>query len=133
MPDRPPAPPIRLWATYQVLAHPMTAMPGWFRRYGDPMLVPTINADVVMTAKPELVKQILGAPGSVYDTVAANATAALTGPRSLFQMRGEPHRRHRQLIMPSFHGSRLRAYPDGLQAITPEKIGSGAAPRTGGP
>lgn len=124
MPDRPPGPAIRLWATYQVLAHPLTSMPGWFRRYGDPMLVPTINGDVVMTAQPELVKQIFAAPGSTYGTFAAKGTAALTGPRSLFQLRGEPHRRHRQLIMPSFHGSRMRAYAAAMQEITRETIGS---------
>lgn len=124
MPDRPPGPAIRLWTTYQVLAHPLTSMPGWFRRYGDPVLLPTINGDVVMTAKPELVKQIFAAPGSVYGTFAAKGTAALTGPRSLFQLRGEPHRRHRQLIMPSFHGSRMRAYAADMQEITRDVIGS---------
>jgi cytochrome P450 family 110 len=126
MPDRPPGPRSRLWATYQVLAHPMTSMPGWFRRYGDPILVPTINGDVVMTARPELVKQIFAAPGSVYGTFAAKGTAALTGPRSLFQLRGEPHRRHRQLIMPSFHGTRMRAYATAMQAITRDVIGTAA-------
>jgi cytochrome P450 family 110 len=124
MPDRPPGPPVRLWATYQVLAHPMTAMPGWFRRYGDPMLVPTINGNVVMTAKPELVKQIFATPGSTYAPFAVKGTAALTGPRSLFQYRGEEHRRHRQLIMPSFHGSRMRAYAAVMQEITREVMGS---------
>lgn len=124
MPDRPPGPAIRLWSTYQVLAHPLTSMPGWFRRYGDPMLVPTINGNVVMTARPELVKQIFAAPGSTYGTFAAKGTAALTGPRSLFQLRGEPHRRHRQLIMPAFHGSRMRAYAAAMQEITRETMGS---------
>lgn len=126
MPDHPPGPRVRLWATYQVLAHPMTSMPGWFRRYGDPMLVPTINGNVVMTAKPELVKQIFATPGSAYDVFAVKGTAALTGPRSLFQYRGEEHRRHRQLIMPSFHGSRMRAYATAMQEITRDVIGSAA-------
>ena len=124
MPDLPPGPPIRLWNTYQVLAHPMTAMPDWFRRYGDPMLVRTINGNVVMTAQPELVKQIFAAPGSTYGTFAAKGTAVLTGPRSLFQFRGEPHRRHRQLLMPPFHGSRMRAYAAAMQEITRDVIGS---------
>jgi len=124
MPDRPPGPAIRLWATYQVLAHPMTSMPGWFQRYGDPVHIPTINGNVVLTAKPELVKQIFAAPGQTYGTWAAKGTATLTGPRSLFQLRGEPHKRHRQLIMPSFHGSRMRAYAAVMQQITRETIGT---------
>jgi cytochrome P450 family 110 len=124
MPHHPPGPRVRLWATYQVLAHPLTSMPGWFRRYGDPILVPTINGDVVMTARPELVKQIFATPGSAYDPFAVKGTAALTGPRSLFQFRGEEHRRHRQLIMPSFHGSRMRAYAAAMQETTREVMGA---------
>jgi cytochrome P450 family 110 len=123
MPDRPPGPAIRLWATYQILAHPMTSMTGWFRHHGDPILVPAINGDVVMTARPELVKQIFSAPGSTYAPFAVKGTASLTGMRSLFQFRGEEHRRHRQLIMPSFHGSRMRAYAHAMQEITRAVIG----------
>ncbi len=124
MSDRPPGPAIRLWATYQVLARPMTSMPGWFQRYGDPILVPTINGNVVMTARPELVKQIFAAPGSTYLPFAAKGITPLTGMRSVFQLHGEEHRRHRQLIMPSFHGSRMRAYARAMQAITREVLGS---------
>jgi cytochrome P450 len=126
MPDRPPGPAIRLWATYQILAHPMTSMPAWFRRYGDPMRVPAMNGNVVMTARPELVKQIFAAPGSTYGTFAVEATSMLTGKRSMFQARGEEHRRHRQLVMPSFHGSRMRAYAHAMQDITRAVIGSAA-------
>lgn len=124
MSARLPGPRMRLWTTYQVLAHPMTAMPKWLARYGDPMLVPTINGDVVMTARPELVKQIFATPGSTYAPFAVKGTAALTGPRSLFQLRGEEHRRHRQLIMPPFHGSRMRTYAATMQAITRDVLGS---------
>lgn len=126
MPDRPPGPAIRLWATYQVLARPMTSMPAWFQRYGDPMLVPTINGNVVMTARPELVKRIFAAPGSTYSPFAAQGIGALTGMRSVFQLRGDEHRRHRQLIMPSFHGSRMRAYASAMQTITRDVLGSAA-------
>lgn len=132
MPDRPPGPSIRLWSTYQVLAHPMTSMPRWFQRYGDPIQVPTINGNVVMTARPELVKQIFGTASPGYAPFAAEGIASLTGPRSVFQLRDVEHRRHRRLIMPSFHGARMRAYADAMQgttrAVLGAAVGRGAVP-----
>ncbi len=129
MSERPPGPSMRLWTTYQVLARPMTSMPGWFERYGDPVHLPTVNGNVVMTAQPDLVKAIFATPGSTYSPFASAGIAALTGPRSLFQFRGEEHRRHRRLVMPPFHGSRMRAYAEDMQAATrqvfDEAIGQG--------
>lgn len=130
MPDRPPGPSSRLWSTYQVLARPMTSMPRWLRRYGDPILVPTINGDVVMTARPELVKQIFGTASASYQPFATKGTAIFTGPRSVFQLRDVEHRRHRRLIMPSFHGARMRAYADAMQQTTRAVVGAAAGTGT---
>ncbi|MCA9706669.1 MAG: cytochrome P450, partial [Myxococcales bacterium] len=115
MPDRPPGPSLRLWSTFRFLRYPMTVIPEWFARYGDPLYVPAVNGDVVMTAQPALVKQIFSTPASSYGPFAAAGVAALTGPRSVFQLRDQEHRRHRRLIMPSFHGSRMRAYAADMQ------------------
>lgn len=129
MPDRPPGPSLRLWSTYRFITDPMTAIPRWFERYGDPVFIPAVNGDVVMTARPALIKQIFATPATSYGPFAAKGVAALTGPRSLFQMRAEEHRRHRRLIMPSFHGSRMRAYAADMQQATrrvfDEAIGRG--------
>ncbi|MCX4241687.1 cytochrome P450 [Paraliomyxa miuraensis] len=126
MPDRPRGPSIRLWSTYQVLAHPMSSLPRWFQRYGDPLLVPTINGNVVMTGRPELVKQIFASSAASYSPFAADGIAALTGPRSVFQLRDVEHRRHRRLIMPSFHGARMRAYAEAMRDTTRTVLGEAA-------
>ncbi|MEM7152316.1 MAG: cytochrome P450 [Myxococcota bacterium] len=128
MAARIPGPSLRLWSTYQVLAKPMTSMPRWFERYGDPFMVPVINGDVVMTARPELVKQIFGTNPKGYSPFAAEGMKALTGPRSLFQFRHTEHRRHRKLIMPSFHGSRMRAYAQAMQHIAHSVFDEAAGP-----
>ena len=110
MPTRPPGPSMRLWTTAQVIARPLQCMPRWLERYGDPVLLPTVNGDVVLTARPELVKRIFAQPAATYSPFAAQGITALTGPRSVFQIRDREHRRHRRLMMPPFHGSRMRAY-----------------------
>ncbi len=126
MAARIPGPSLRLWNTYQALAKPMTSMPRWFRRYGDPFMVPVINGNIVMTARPELVKQIFGGHRSGYSPFASDGVGALTGPRSLFQLRDQAHRRHRRLIMPPFHGSRMRAYAHDMQQTAREVFSEAA-------
>jgi len=111
---------MRLWTTYQVLARPMQSMPRWFQRYGDPVFLPVVNGDLVMTARPELIKQIFSQPASHYSPFAAKGIAALTGERSVFQLRDQEHRRHRRLMMPPFHGSRMRAYAQAMQQTARE-------------
>jgi cytochrome P450 len=42
----------------------------------------------------------------------------LLGPQSVIGLSGEPHRRMRQLLMPPFHGERMRSYGEVISAIT---------------
>ncbi|MCA9649631.1 MAG: cytochrome P450 [Myxococcales bacterium] len=126
MSPRPPGPSFRLWSTAQVITRPLECMPRWFERYGDPLFIPTVNGDVVMTARPELVKRIFAQPPSTYSPFGAQGTAAITGPRSVFQLRDREHRRHRRLLMPPFHGSRMRAYAEAMQHTAREVLGQAA-------
>lgn len=131
-PQRPPGPSSRLWSTFRFVARPLSTFQRWFEKYGDPVLIPAVNGNVVMTAQPALVKQIFATPAASYGPFAARGIAAVTGPRSLFQLRDQPHRRHRRLIMPSFHGSRMRAYAADMQQATrhafDDAVGRGAIP-----
>ncbi|MFN9959924.1 MAG: cytochrome P450, partial [bacterium] len=45
----------------------------------------------------------------------------LLGPQSVLGLSGEPHRRMRQLLMPPFHGERMRSYGEVIQAICREE------------
>lgn len=116
--QRPPGPSSRLWSTYLFVTRPLTTFSRWFEQYGDPFHLPAVNGNVVLTAQPRLIKKIFSTPPSAYGPFAAKGIAAVTGPRSVFQLRDKPHRRHRRLIMPSFHGSRMRAYAADMQHTT---------------
>jgi len=41
----------------------------------------------------------------------------LLGPQSVIGLSGNPHRRMRQLLMPPFHGERMRSYGEAISAI----------------
>ena len=97
---------------------PLTTYQQMFARYGDPCLFPALNGQIVMTADPEIAQEILTAPPEIYDPFAAGALHALLGDYSLLTLRGAEHRRQRKLIMPAFHGNRMRAYAQVIADVT---------------
>jgi cytochrome P450 family 110 len=105
-------------STYRLLAKPFEVFPAWKARYGDPFVVPAINASVVVTGRPELIKQIFAADPSTYACFGADALSPILGSRSMLVMSGEPHRRERKLLMPQFHGARMRAYAEMMREVT---------------
>ena len=72
---------------------------------------------VASTFDPEVVKQVFQAPA---DQLRAGEANALLGPvlgeRSVLLLDGHEHLRQRRLMLPSFHGQRMRAYELVMQA-----------------
>lgn len=102
----------KLLTTYRLLKKPGEYFPRWKARYGDPFLINAINGRIVLTGRPELIKEIFAADPSHYDPFGVDAIAPLLGSESLLLMKGEAHRAERKLLMPPFHGKRMRAYAD---------------------
>lgn len=109
---------------------PLDAPTDWYARYGDPFMIRAINGDVVMTAEPERIREIFAADPSLFDPFAAHAIAPLTGPASLLVLKGKPHRAERKLLMPPFHGARMRAYGEMMAEVAKRRF---AAAATGQP
>jgi cytochrome P450 len=80
------------------------------RRYGDPFTVPTLGGPLVYTADPEAVRQIFSADPDRFDVWTPEVLAPVVGDTSLLLVSGARHRRDRKLLMPPFHGARMRAY-----------------------
>ncbi len=100
----------KILTTYQLLAQPHRYFPLWRERYGDPFTVRAINGDVVITGRPDLIETIFRADHRIYAPFGVEAVGPLVGTGSVFTLEGEPHRRERKLMMPAFHGARMRAY-----------------------
>jgi hypothetical protein len=83
---------------------------GMQRRYGDAfsMRMPTFGQMVVVTT-PELVKQVYTAKPDVLHA-GKNPLGEILGPGSLFSMDEERHLRERRMLLPPFHGERMRSY-----------------------
>ena len=110
--------------TIKVAKHPYEAMHAARERYGDPFLLPMANGKVVVTAQPELIKQLLAnREADLFGPFAFEATKALIGTHSVLMMYGAEHKRERKLLMPPFHGERMRAYGQVMARSTRRAFG----------
>jgi cytochrome P450 len=104
--------------------------PTWFldrcsRAYGDvfAMRLP-FGINLVHIGRPELVKAVFGGDSDVLRAGEANATILepLVGPHSVLVLDGPEHLRQRKLILPAFHGDRMRAWEAAVRDITRAEI-----------
>jgi cytochrome P450 len=111
--DFPPGPRLPRWVqTLGFIFVPVRFIQACWRRYGDVVSFSTLfDSRFVMVFDPEIVKQVFRAPP---DRLRAGEANALLGPvvgeRSVLLLDGAEHLRQRRLLLPPFHGERMRAY-----------------------
>ncbi|HLJ02727.1 MAG TPA: cytochrome P450 [Solirubrobacteraceae bacterium] len=90
------------------------------RRYGGAVYMRTVfDRGFVMLFDPDLVKQLFQGPHEQLNAGEANALLGpILGPRSVLLLDGAEHLRHRRLLLPPFHGERMRAYADVVREST---------------
>jgi cytochrome P450 len=121
LPDGPKA--SSVWQMLQWVGTPFSFMRACHRQYGDCFTIRLSRkfGPLVFFSDPESLQTILTnddaklfeAPGSLNVTL-----ELLTGAQSVFGLSGDRHRRARQLLMPSFHGERMRSYGELIRDIT---------------
>jgi cytochrome P450 family 135 len=96
------------------------------RRYGDVVTMSTaFDARFVMVFDPDLVKKVFQAPPDRLRAGEANALLGqILGERSVLVLDGAEHLRQRKLMLPPFHGKRLKAYEDTMREAADRAIES---------
>jgi cytochrome P450 len=95
----------------QWISDPMTYMDKCAKQYGDIFTAQFGNIEpLVMINHPQAVQEMLNsnalhAPGSLNSIL-----KPIVGEQSMVMFSGERHKRSRQLLMPPFHGERMRNY-----------------------
>jgi cytochrome P450 len=123
LPDGPKSPDIL--QMLQWIATPFSFMRSCKDRYGDRFTVMFNRkfGPLVFFSDPEALRVILtGDDSELFDTPGELNAAfePLLGAQSVIGLSGDRHRRMRQLLMPSFHGERMRSYGQLIQEITKE-------------
>ncbi|MFM6191766.1 cytochrome P450, partial [Planktothrix sp.] len=102
------------------IADPLHYMNTRFREYGDifSSYILGVEKPWIFVSHPQGIQKILTddafeAPGSVNKLL-----TPLTGENSIFMLEGNRHKRERKLLMPSFHGERMRDYGQLITEIT---------------
>lgn len=91
----------------------------WRRRYGAAYRLKLMALDVCVFSDPEAIRTIFSAKGDEMWAGETNRILrALVGERSVLLLDGREHSRHRKLLMPQFHGDRMRFYGQTMAAIT---------------
>ena len=104
---------------------PMSFMETCAERYGDMFTIrlQSKSSPLIFVSNPEVLQQIL-----TNDTKGLEAPGdtnlvfeSLLGKRSVITISGAEHQRQRQLLLPPFHGERMRSYSQIISDIT-EKV-----------
>ena len=104
-----------LLPTLALIRDPRAALEGWARKYGDPFLLRALNGPVVVTGREDLIRVIHGQDPNIYAPFATATVDPLMGNGSMLTLEGDLHRRERRLMMPMFHGDRMKAYGESMQ------------------
>jgi len=113
---RPPGPRApALWQALRYARNPLGFLGEQQRRYGDIFSVRfPFFGRIVYVAQPDLVKAVFTGPPADFHAGEANATVLepALGPNSVLTLDDEPHMRQRKLLLPPFHGDRVRRYEE---------------------
>lgn len=103
---------------------PLSFLSECARRYGDSftLRVPT-RPPMVIFSHPEAVKEIFAADPDELRAGEGNVVLEpILGRHSLLLLDGPQHLRERRLMLPSFHGERMRLYGETMRAATDRSI-----------
>ena len=96
-------------------------------KYGDIFTIKIWGSPpFVMVANPQGIKEIFVADAEYFDSVRNNKNGGgrlIMGDNSLILMEGARHERERKLLMPPFHGEKVKSYAKSICEIT-EKVAS---------
>jgi cytochrome P450 len=87
------------------------------------MPLPRTDAPIVVFAEPSAVRDLwTGDPDTLHAGEANIVLRSVLGKDSLLVLDGDRHLRERRLMLPPFHGDRMRAYGDTMREVTASEI-----------
>jgi cytochrome P450 len=124
LPPEPQSPP--LVQTLRWAFRPIPFMQECRERYGDSFSVRFLSFErpMVMISDPVAIKALYTEPAHNLPPGREIILEPLLGSRSLLLLEGKDHLAHRKLMLPSFHGERMRSYEPIVEEIIDAEIDS---------
>ncbi len=106
----------------QVIRDPIGSVLRWRQKYGDPMTLPDMNGKpFLITGNPAAIRTLFSAPPENFEPFGVDMLSLIVGDSSVLVLSGSQHTAMRKLLMPPFHGQRMRLYGQQLQELTRER------------
>ncbi len=113
---------------YQIgrwIIHPLKLLDECHQRYGDVFTLSAPRGEkFVIVGDPDLIKQVLTSDPATLLAGQGNATLLepMLGKFSLLTLDGADHLRQRRLLLPAFHGERMKAYSTVMAETTESSL-----------
>lgn len=111
-----------LLQTLRLIANPIKFLDTCAEKHGDPFAVRVLGLNsppVIFFSQPQAIKEIFAIPSEKFDyKKATHVFQPLMGEQSLILQEGKSHQRQRQLMLPPFHGDRMKTYGQIICQIT---------------
>jgi cytochrome P450 len=106
------------------MLHPDKLLDRAYRDHGDFFhFVTPLDRTMCVTANPQTIKQVFRGDPEVFRAGESNAMLGpLVGPHSTLLLDGAEHLRHRKLLLPPFHGERMREYGDVMAEVAERHV-----------
>jgi cytochrome P450 len=122
LPPGPSEPP--LVQTVRWLVRPIAFMESCRRRFGNAFSVAFLGFEtpLVMICEPEAIRALYAARENGLPVGRGVALMPVMGPRSVLLLEGPEHLARRRLMLPPFHGERMRAYEPIVREVAAREI-----------
>jgi cytochrome P450 len=122
LPPGPAAPPAV--QTTRWLVRPIAFLEACRRRYGDAFSIRFLGfrTPMVMLSDPEVIRALYTGRDHGLPPGRTVALEPIMGPRSLLLLEGDEHLARRRLMLPPFHGERMRAYEDTVREVVARTV-----------
>lgn len=124
LPPGPRLPPIA--QTLAWLYRPIDFLDACRKRYGDAFSVTFLGfqTPMVLVSHPEMIRAVLANRENGLPPGRALTLEPILGARSVLLLTGSEHLSRRKLMLPPFHGERMRAYEDVVEDVITREIDS---------
>jgi cytochrome P450 len=118
----PTQPPI--WQTLRWLLRPISFLESCRRKFGDTFSVQFLGFEtpMVMLSDPEAIRALYGNAEHGLPPGRTIALLPILGPRSLLLLEGREHLARRKLMLPPFHGERMRTYEATVREVVARDV-----------
>src|SRR3954452_13552333 len=122
LPAGPSEPPVL--QTLRWLLRPISFMESCRRRFGETFSVRFLGfrSPLVMVSDPELIRALYANAEHSLPPGRTLALLPIVGPRSVLLLEGREHLARRRLMLPPFHGARMRAYESIVAEVVAREV-----------